>query len=166
MLTTVVSSTTITCATPMTARISQRREYARSAGSINRSPVHGRWELRGPDRTNFDQIETERLDLPEHAKQGGLILEHPGQHSLTALQRGHQRGKGRDRGRSEPAFYPDAVQTGCFTHTPILPRRVVRLRRRNLVNVRPWRPRATSATYANVRSRAVAARARVSRRRS
>jgi hypothetical protein len=34
MLTTVVSNTTITCATPITARISQRREYAGSAAVI------------------------------------------------------------------------------------------------------------------------------------
>src|ERR1700680_2075608 len=37
MLTTVASTTTITCATPTTARISQRREYAGSAAVIQRS---------------------------------------------------------------------------------------------------------------------------------
>src|SRR5580700_10047269 len=138
MLTTVVSSTTITCATPMTARISQRREYARSVGSIDRSLVRNRWELScRPDRTNFDQMKTERLDLPEHAEQRGLILKQPCQHSLTALQFRHQRGKGREGGWSEPALDSDGVQTGRFTHTPILPRRVVSLRRRNLVNARP-----------------------------
>jgi hypothetical protein len=130
MLTTFVSSTTITWETPMTARISQRREFGRPVGSTNRLLVRGRQELWWrPEWANFDQIEAERLDLPEDAEQRGSILEQPCQDSLAALEGRHQRWKGRERGRSEPASYPDAEQTGRFTHTPILPRHMVSVRR-------------------------------------
>jgi hypothetical protein len=91
-----------------------------------------------PDRANFDQIETERLDLPEDAEQRGPILKESGKHGLTFLKRRCQRGKGREGGWSEPAFDPDGVQAGRFNHALILPPHVVSLRRRNLVIVRPW----------------------------
>jgi hypothetical protein len=63
-------------------------ERVRSVGSINRSLVRGRQELWcRPERANFDQIEAERLDLPEDAEQRGSILEQPCKDSLAALQR-------------------------------------------------------------------------------
>jgi hypothetical protein len=135
--TTVVSSTTITCATPTTARISQRREYVGSAAVIERSWVCAlmRCPFR-PDFSKFEQLEAERLDLPKDAEQRGPILEQTGEHGLAAFQLRHHRGKRRQGGRSEPAPYPDRVQARQSGHAIILQPDLVSRRRRNLVIVR------------------------------
>src|SRR3954454_18124358 len=84
-----------------------------------------------PDAAELEQLEAERLDLPDDAEDGGAVFEHAAEHGLTVPQLAGQRGKrGQARG-PEPALDPDRVEAGRRGHDQIVPRRLVSWRRRD-----------------------------------
>src|SRR6476659_5975362 len=99
------------------------------------------------DLPEFDQMEAERLDLRRDAERRGLIFERPDQHGIAALRLGRHRGKGGQRGRSEPASDPDCVQARGRGHAPIVEPDMVSPRRRDQVIALPlgaWRSPVSS----------------------
>src|SRR3954471_21056163 len=117
--------------------------------SCSRSRPCCRWRRDVPD---FEQVETERLDLRKHAEQRGAVFEHTGEHGLAALQLGLHRGKRRESGETEPALYPDRVQAQWRYHARILLPDQVSPRRRNPVITRtpPLPPRAATREEAEL----------------
>ena len=90
----------------------------------------------GPDLSELEQFEAERLDLGKDAEQRGPILEHAGEHGLIAFQLRDHQGKGGKGGSSESAPYPDRVQARRCGHPVMLQPDLVSRRHQNLVIVR------------------------------
>jgi hypothetical protein len=57
----------------------------------------------------FEQLESERLDLRKDAEQCRLVFQRAGEYRLAVVQPGHHRGKGGQGGSSEPSVYPNRV---------------------------------------------------------
>jgi hypothetical protein len=67
------------------------------------------------ETAQLDQVQTERLDLRQHAVKRGLI-QNTCQHPVLTRQLGHQRFKGRQGGRAKMAGEPNRVQTRGLVH--------------------------------------------------
>ena len=88
------------------------------------------------DLSEFEQLETERLDLRKDAEQRGPIRDQAGEHGLAAFQLRHHGGKGRQGSGAEPTPYPDRVQALRCGHGIIVRPDLVSRRRRNQVITR------------------------------
>src|SRR4030088_3296819 len=62
------------------------------------------------ETAQFDEVQVERLDLGQHAVEGGPI-QNTCQQRVCTLQLGHHRLKRRQRGRAKVAGDPNRVQT-------------------------------------------------------
>src|SRR5215471_18518292 len=67
----------------------------------------GRWQA-----ADFEQLESERLDLREYAVQRGAVGQRPGQHGVAAAGPGLQGGKRRAYRLAQAAADTDAVPVG------------------------------------------------------
>src|ERR1700747_723792 len=108
MLTTVASRTTMSCATPTIARISQRREYIGSVADIE--PPWGTTFVRswfGADVSEFNQFEPKRFDLPDDPR-------------VVFPDLRHHRGESGQGASPQPSLYPNGVHGRRYGHLIIL----------------------------------------------
>lgn len=68
----------------------------------------------------FEEIQTESLDLRNDAIERRLILEDAGEHSLTSAELRGQRREGGQHGRAELPPHPDPIDTWQRRHIPIV----------------------------------------------
>jgi hypothetical protein len=90
----------------------------------------------GFDSPEFEELEAQRLDLPDNAEHRRAILKQTGEHGVAAQVLRDHRGKGRLARGSKPALDSDRVQTRRCDHTVIMRPGLVSRRRLNLVIVR------------------------------
>src|SRR5260370_13626651 len=67
------------------------------------------------ETAQLDEVQTQRLDLRQHAVEGGPI-QNTCQQRVYTLQLGHHRLKGRQGGRAKVARDPNRVQTRSLVH--------------------------------------------------
>src|SRR6266849_5111683 len=67
------------------------------------------------ETAQLDEVQVERLDLGQHAVEGGPI-QNTSQQRVFTVQQGHHRLKGRKGGRAKVARDPNRVQTRTLVH--------------------------------------------------
>src|SRR5438445_13666786 len=67
------------------------------------------------ETAQLDEVQVERLDLGQHAVEGGPI-QNTSQQRVFTVQQGHHRLKGRKGGRAKVARDPNRVQTRSLVH--------------------------------------------------
>src|ERR1700704_1375078 len=67
------------------------------------------------ETAQLDEVQVERLDLGQHAVEGGPI-QNTSQQRVFTVQQGHHRLKGRKGGRAKAARDPNRVQTRSLVH--------------------------------------------------
>src|SRR3981081_4356156 len=67
------------------------------------------------ETAQLDEVQVERLDLGQHAVEGGPI-QNTSQQRVFTVQQGHHRLKGRKDGRAKVARDPNRVQTRSLAH--------------------------------------------------